>query len=221
MKAHFAEIAAAAADIEDDHKADAAHDDERIGDDVQQQIIPVGDQAGAAAQCVKPRIIKGSNRVKNTEPERPQRHVIPGKGRKAQHRARCLAQHRHEQDSPHELDHAVQAFDIQRLPHKRAALQADAPPGHKGQPHADGRHAQTADLDQHRDDQLAEQTEGVTGVHHDQPGDADGAGSGKKCVQRCDMHPRMHRERQHEQRRTAEDQQRKADGDDPRRGLRL
>ena len=61
VKAHFAEIAAAAADIEDDHKADAAHDDERIGDDVQQQIIPVGDQAGAAAQCVKPRIIKGSD----------------------------------------------------------------------------------------------------------------------------------------------------------------
>ena len=82
-------------------------------------------------------------------------------------------------------------------------------------------HAQTADLDQHRDDQLAEQTEGVAGVHHDQPGDADGAGRGKKCVQRCDMHPRMHRERQHKQRRTAEDQQRKADGDDPRRGLRL
>ena len=145
--------------------------------------------------------------------------MVPGKGRKAQHRARCLTQHCHEQDGPHEFDHAVQVFDIQRLPHKGTALQADAPPCHKGQPHADGRHAQTADLDQHRDDQLAEQTEGVAGVHHDQPGHTDGARCGKQRVQRADVCAGVYGKRQHQQRRAQQNQQRKAYGNDARRGL--
>lgn len=57
------EIAPAASHIQNDHEADAAHDDKRVGDDIQQHIAAVGYQVCAAAQRVKTRIVKGSDRV--------------------------------------------------------------------------------------------------------------------------------------------------------------
>ena len=52
-------------------------------------------------------------------------------------------------------------------------LQADAPPGHTGQPHADGRHAQTADLDQQDDYKLPKIGPISSGIMQYQPRYAD------------------------------------------------
>ena len=81
VEGHFAKIAPAASHIQNDHEADAAHDDKRVGDDIQQHIAAVGYQVGAAAQRVKTRIVKGSDRVENTQPHRLQRHMAAGERR--------------------------------------------------------------------------------------------------------------------------------------------
>ena len=122
VERHSAELPAAAPHVQNDHEADAAHNDERIGDEVQQQIVLIGDQALPAAQCVKARIVEGGDRVENAQPHRLQRHVIAGKRGKAEHRTGDLADQGHQQDGPHKAHHALQALDVQCLPHEGTAL---------------------------------------------------------------------------------------------------
>ena len=53
--------------LPDHQKTDTAKEYQQAGDQIQQHIIPVGDQILHAAQNIKPRIIKGSYGVKQAD----------------------------------------------------------------------------------------------------------------------------------------------------------
>ena len=76
-------------------------------------------------------------------------------------------------------------------------------------------------MNEHRNDDLAEHTEGVGGIHHHKTRDANCAGSREQGVQRGNVQPRVYRKGQHQQRRAAQNQQCKAQRNDTRRGLGL
>ena len=221
MQQKSAEAEPAALDIHQHQKADAAHNDHRIGDKVQNNVALVRHQPAPAAQNIKPGVVKGRYGVKNTDPRCLGGGKIPHKARVADGGADPLAHKGYGKNGVDQLDHTGKAVHVQRLAHKAAPAYADGAPGSQRQRNAHRGNAQPADLDQQRQHDLPEQGKGVGSVHNDQPGHADGAGGGEQRIQRGKGLPRLDRAGQQQQPRAQQNDQRKPGGDNAPRRLPL
>ena len=219
VQRELAEVEAAFVYVHNDKEADAAQNDQHAGDQIQPHAVMVGDQVAHAAQNIEARVVERRDGVEHADPCGVQRREVPHEHREAPHRPGQLEPQCEDQYAPHQADHAFQTVHVEGLAHEGAALEADAPPRGQRQPHTDGGDAQAPHLDERRHNELAHGGEGIGGVHHDQAGDADGAGRSEQRVGPCDRLPRPDGHRQLEQQRTQQDDQRKAHCDQTRGGL--
>ena len=77
-------------DVQDHQEAQAAEDNQAAGNQVQQDIVLVRNEALATAQNVEAGVIKGGNGMKDTDSHSLQGRIVPDKDRKAQKRAHCF-----------------------------------------------------------------------------------------------------------------------------------
>ena len=202
----------------DDQETDAAKKDQPAGDQVEQQIVPVGDQVLEVAQDVKAGVVEGGDGVEQADAQRPDGRVVLHKDEKAERRAGQLKDQGGQKDSLDQPDQAAAGIDVGGLADQGAALQVDALAHGDDDACAHRGDAQAAHLDQPGQDGLAQGGEGVARVDGNQTGDADGAGGGVQRVNVPHLHALLHAEGHDQQHRPQQNDGGKAQRDQsPRR----
>ena len=205
----------------DDPEPDTAADDEGAGDQVEQNVILIGDQAGAAAQDVEAGVVEGRHRMEDADADGLGPGAGAHKGKEAEHRARRLKDQGGPEDAADELHDAVAGVQVHGFPDHIAAFQVHAAAHEHDDAGAHRRDAQTAHLDEQPQDELSQGGEGIPGVHRDQAGHADGTGGGIQGIDVLQVHTGAHAAGQHEQHRAQQNGCGKAQGDDARGGKML
>ena len=202
-------------------KPDAADDDQRHDDHVDQRIVRVGGQRGVGhgtAQQVEPGVAERGHRMKQSIPQPPDRTVFLTEHRGQQRRARQLDQHCGAQDEARQLHDAADVVGGDGLLHGAALHQADPSARNHRDDHGDGHHPPAADLDQHEDHGLSEGRPIGGGVVHHQSGHAHRRGGREQRVQRFRAHAAHRGAGQTQQQPAQQDHAEKAHDDDLRRG---
>src|SRR5699024_8492048 len=153
--------------------AHAAKDNQPAGDKVQKQVVPVGDQVGAAAQNIKAGVVEGRHGVEQADADGvPQR---PGtrKRQKAQRRAGQHKTNRGNEDAFDKLDNAAAGIQVHAFFDKVAAAQVNPLAHQQNDTGADRRNPKPADLDQPAQEKVSNRGEGIAGIHRNQAGHAD------------------------------------------------
>ena len=94
-----------------DKEADAAHDNQRHGGEIDQRVADIagqGRKGGASAHQVKARVAKGGDGVEHTVPDAPQRAVPGNKSDGEETGSRTLDDQRRAQDKAEQSDDAAQ-----------------------------------------------------------------------------------------------------------------
>ena len=157
-------------------------DDQSTGSQIEQYIIPIRDQIPQSTQNIKPRIVKGRNRVKHADPKGPQGRVVLNKDQKTQHHAGQLKTQGHPEHRADQPHHPLNGVDVQGLFHQKAAPDAHPLPGGQDQTDAHRGNAQSPYLDQSGHHRLAEKGKMIGGVNGDQTCHTHGAGRGEQRV---------------------------------------
>ena len=202
-------------------KTDPAEENQPAGDQVHHDVILIRYQVLIIPQYVKAGIVERRNRMEQADSHRPKRRIILHKNRKAQDCSGQLKNQRRPQHAAYKPDGAPVGIQIGGLPNQAPAFQVELFPHGQHDSRADGRDAQPADLYQQRENKLPKGREGVSRVHGDQSGHADGARGRIERVDVFQLCAVPHAARQHQQRRAQKNRGGKAQRNQSRRRLHL
>ena len=200
-------------------KTDPSEENQSAGGQVQHDAILIRYQVLKISQYIKAGIVERRHRMEQADSHRPKRRIILYKDKKAQDRPGQLKNQRRPQHAAYKPDGATVGIQIGGLLDQAPAFQVELFPHGQHNSRADGRDAQPADLYQQRKNHLSEGREGVSRVHGDQPGHADGA---RGCIERIDVFQLCaipHAARQHHQRGAQKNRGGKAQRNQSRRRL--
>src|SRR5699024_6677733 len=167
--------------VADYQESQTAENDQDTGDHIQKHIIPVRDQVLKSSQNIEARVVKGRDRMEDTDTQCMYRRIILYKYDKTQHCAGALETKGRKKHRLDQFNDTLITVDVQRLADHDSGLYADTLLDRKHESHAHRSHSQTSDLDQRRNDALTEGGEMIRCVNRDQTSHTDRAG---RCEQR-------------------------------------
>ena len=148
-----------------------------------------------------------------------QRRMILYENQKAQQRARTFEAQCHEQNGFDKPYDAFSVFHIHGFTHQQTAFETYAFACYQNETDAYRSNAQTADLDEQRNDCTPEHGEMIRRVDGDEPCNTDRAGGSEQCINGGDLRAVSNRYRKHQQCGSGEDHQRETCGNQAARRL--
>src|SRR5699024_9930884 len=133
------------------------------------------------SQNIEARVVKGCDRMEDTDTQCMYRRIILYKYNKTQYCAGALETQCREKHRLDQFNDTLITVDVQRLADHDSGLYADTFLDRKHESHAHRSHSQTSDLDQRRNDALPEGGEMIRCINRDQTCHTDRAG---RCKQR-------------------------------------
>ncbi len=166
-------------ELPNDIEPQAAENNQPAGGQVQQHIIPIGNQIPISAQNIKTRVVECSYRVKSADTQRRQGRIILGEYDITESHAGSFKSQRQYQNGFHQTHHALKRIQIQRFFYQDTLSQPYFFTGQQNKSNANRGDAQASGLNQQRNHSSPKNTEMVGGIHNRQPGYANGAGCSK------------------------------------------
>ena len=200
-------------------KTDPSEENQSAGGQVQHEAILIRNQVLKISQYVKAGIVERRHRMEQADSHRPKRRIVLHKNRKAQDCSGQFKNQRRSQHAAYKPNGAAVGLQIGGFPNQAPAFQVKLFPHGQHNSRADGRDAQPADLYQQRENHLSEGREGVSCIHGDQSGYADGARGRIERIDVFQFYAIPHAARQHQQRGAQKNRGGKAQRNQSRRRL--
>ena len=207
--------------LADDQKADATEEDQRAGNEIQKDIIAERHKIPPAAKDVKAGVVERGNCMEQADADGFFDRIALYKYGKTQRRAAKFNDQCRFEQHGQKLYDAAPGTQVSRLADDIHAFEIDAAARRKHDACADGADAESADLNQDGNNGLPKGSKGVADIDCQQSCDADGACRGIERINIGKRRTRLDADRQHQQRRTEQNDGGKAERNDACRGQLL
>ena len=201
------------AQLNDYGKTKPAGDDKRHNGEVDKRVAHIAGERGKIAHQIKSGVAEGGHAVENPHPDAA-RTEIGHKAQAKERRAAALNDKGILHSTHAEPDHTLQPVFSEGLGKRHAAAQGNALARCAKQQCCSRHEAKPAKLDEHKDDDLPEQREMRSRVHHNEAGHTGGGRCGKQRIKKTERIP-VGSDGQHQQQRSKKGDAQKAQRKDP------